>query len=99
MEKTTITSNPAIFSEKQLRENFPEEEPRWNPFAFFLPDFSGIFSGEGVKKSTGSSGGGASSGVVNSLKNTVSVDVLEERIALFVKGKSSPAAYVNIYLY
>ena len=47
LDKITVISDPFIFSEKQLRENLPEPEPRWNPFASFLPDLSGLFAGEG----------------------------------------------------
>ena len=84
LDKTTIVSDPLIFSEKQLRENLPEPEERWNPFAAFLPDFSGIFSGEGAKPaSRGATLGGASA----ALRSSVSPELLESRTSEFVKGK------------
>ena len=84
LDKTTILSDPLIFSEKQLRDNLPEPEPRWNPFEGLLPDLSGIFAGEGVKKAESLS---AISSARDSLKSTVSFDVLESRTSDFVKGK------------
>ena len=50
LDKTTILSDPLIFSEKQLRDNLPEPDPRWNPFRAYSLSLSGIFAGEGVKK-------------------------------------------------
>jgi hypothetical protein len=84
LDKTTIVSDPLIFSEKQLRENLPEPEPRWNPFAGLLPDLSGIFAGDGVKKAESPP---AVSSARSSLKSTVSFEVLESRTSDFVKGK------------
>ena len=84
LDKTTIISDPMIFSENQLRENFPEPEPRWNPFAGLLPDLSGIFSGDGAKKAVSAP---AVSSARSSLKSTVSFDLLESRTSDFVKGK------------
>lgn len=84
LDKTTIISDPLIFSENQLRSNFPESEERWNPFAAFLPDFSGIFSGEGAKPaSSGATLGGAAA----ALRSSVSPELLESRTSEFVKGK------------
>ena len=89
LDKITVISDPLIFSEKQLRENLPEPEPRWNPFASFLPDLSGLFAGEGAKK--------AASGpnLQGALRSTVSPEVLESRTSDFVKGKIDAKKFAN----
>lgn len=89
LSKTTIISDPLIFSEKQLRENLPEDEPRWNPFAAFLPDLSEIFAGGAPKQAVSSNTGS----VASSLKKTISPEVLESRTAAFVTGSVNAKDY------
>ena len=92
LDKTTIISDPMIFSEKQLKGNFPEPEPRWNPFAAFLPDLSGLFSGEGAKPAEKSA---STAGLTGSLRSSVSPEVLESRTSDFVKGKIDAKKFGN----
>ena len=77
LTKTTVISDPQIFSEKQLREftSTYSVDYRMNPLEFL----TGLFK-KGEEKSEPTS-------IANSLKSTISLQVLQEKTALYVKGK------------
>ena len=91
-----IESSKEIFTEKQLREftaSYSVDE-RFNPFEI---QFSFLKKGDSavastVEKSTAPS----SSSIQGSLKSTVSLSVLEEKTALYVKGKSDAKTYNGV---
>ena len=93
LDQTTIVSDPLIFSEAQIRENFPEDEERWNPFSAFLPDFSQLLSRGKVQPV------GKPSLIGNlakaSLRSSVSLDVLESRTREFIEGGIDAKKYAT----
>ncbi len=86
-----IESAKEIFTEKQLREftSTYSQDVRFNPIELLL----GLFSkkGESVDSTVA-----ATSSIESSLKSTVSLKVLEEKTALYVKGKSDPKTYAGV---
>jgi hypothetical protein len=80
----TVVSDPLIFSEKQLREytaTYSVDE-RMNPFEAITGLFSGLFSGNDDAPSSD-----AAPSYSSMISKKVSVELLEERIALYVEGK------------
>ena len=86
-----IETAKEIFTEKQLREFTAtySEDSRFNPIELLL----GLFSkkSESVEKTVA-----ATSSIETSLKPTVSLKVLEEKTALYVKGKSDAKTYAGV---
>eukprot|EP01041_Mallomonas_annulata_P001555 gene1555-3006_t len=90
-----IISSPVIFSEKQLREftaTYSVDE-RFNPLQFLL----GLLPGQGEKVAASAAiESKPQPGFAKSLKPSVSLAVLEEKTASFVKGTIKAKAYLGI---
>ena len=88
-----IESDKAIFTEKQLREFTASysEDYRFNPLEFVL----GLFNKDGATKKE-SSPLAAKPTVAKSLKPTISLAVLEEKTAQYVKGTIDAKKFLSV---
>lgn len=92
-----IESAKEIFTEKQLREftaTYSLDE-RFNPLSFLTNLFAKKTEAV-VEKPAASSASSASSSVKSALKATVSLTVLEEKTALYVKGKTDAKTFYGV---
>mmetsp|Transcript_16403 Transcript_16403/g.22610 ORF Transcript_16403/g.22610 Transcript_16403/m.22610 type:complete len:172 (+) Transcript_16403:28-543(+) len=89
-----IESSKEIFTEKQLREftaTYSVDE-RFNPFEIL----SSLFKKDDAAVAAPTAKATTTSAISGSLKSSVSLSVLEEKTALYVKGKSDAKTYYGV---